>query len=52
VKDTLNDNPEAVNHDPYGEGWMIRIAVTSPDEVSKLLDADQYRTHVQSEQSR
>ena len=52
VNDTLKDKPEAVNHDPYGEGWMIRIAVTSPDEVSKLLDADQYRTHVQSEQPR
>jgi len=52
VNDVLKDKPEAVNHDPYGEGWMIRVVVTAPDEVAKLLDADQYRTHVQGEQSR
>jgi len=49
VNDTLKDKPEAVNQDPYGEGWMIRVAVDSPDDVAKLLDADQYRTHVESE---
>jgi glycine cleavage system H protein len=48
VNDALKDAPEAVNRDPYGEGWMLRIALSSPDEVAKLLDADQYRTHVQS----
>jgi len=51
VNDTLKDKPEAVNQDPYGEGWMIRVAVDSPDDVAKLLDADQYRTHVESGQS-
>src|SRR5262249_4153372 len=52
VNDALKDAPEAINRDPYGEGWMIRIVLASADDVSKLLDADQYRTHVQSEQSR
>jgi glycine cleavage system H protein len=52
VNDALKDAPEAVNHDPYGEGWMLRIALAAPDEVAGLLDADQYRTHVQSEQAR
>jgi glycine cleavage system H protein len=52
VNDALKDAPEAVNRDPYGDGWMLRIALSAPDEVAKLLDADQYRTHVQSEQSR
>ena len=52
VNDALKNAPESVNRDPYGKGWMLRIALTSPDEVAKLLDADQYRTHVQSEQSR
>jgi glycine cleavage system H protein len=51
VNDALKDKPEAINHDPYGDGWMIRVAVASPDDVAKLLDADQYRTHVESEQS-
>lgn len=49
ANDALKDTPEAVNRDPYGDGWMLRIALSSPDEVAKLLDADQYRTHVQSE---
>ena len=52
VNDALKNAPESVNRDPYGEGWMLRIALSSPDEVTKLLDADQYRTYVQSEQSR
>jgi len=52
VNDALKDAPEAVNRDPYGDGWMLRIALSAPDEVAKLLDADQYRTHVQSEQPR
>ena len=52
VNDAVKDAPEKVNRDAYGAGWMIRIALSSPDEVSKLLDADQYRTHVQSEQAR
>ncbi len=52
VNGGLKDAPEAVNHDPYGDGWMIRIALSAPDEVARLLDADQYRTFVQSEQSR
>jgi glycine cleavage system H protein len=52
VNDALKDAPEAVNRDPYGDGWMLRIALSAPDDVAKLLDADQYRTHVQSEQAR
>jgi glycine cleavage system H protein len=37
------EEPEAVNEDPYGEGWLIRIRLTKPDEVGDLLDADAYR---------
>jgi glycine cleavage system H protein len=37
------DEPETVNADPYGEGWLIRIRLTKPDEVGDLLDADAYR---------
>jgi glycine cleavage system H protein len=35
--------PEAVNDDPYGEGWLIRIRLSDPTEVDDLLDADQYQ---------
>lgn len=38
----LNDQPELVNNDPYGEGWMIKISVDNPDELNSLLDAQAY----------
>lgn len=38
----LNDQPELVNNDPYGEGWMIRIRVADPAELDKLMDAAAY----------
>lgn len=40
--ETLNDQPELVNNDPYGEGWMIRISVTDSSELGNLLDAAAY----------
>lgn len=38
----LNDQPELVNNDPYGEGWMIKIAVKNAAELNDLLDAAAY----------
>jgi glycine cleavage system H protein len=35
--------PETVNEDPYGEGWLLRIRLSDPSEVDALLDADAYR---------
>jgi glycine cleavage system H protein len=37
------DAPETVNADPYGEGWLIRIRLSDPDQVAGLLDAAAYR---------
>jgi glycine cleavage system H protein len=37
------DEPETVNDDPYGEGWLVRIRVTDSDEVDSLLDAEAYK---------
>jgi glycine cleavage system H protein len=45
----LDDQPEIVNRDPYGEGWIMRIRVTDPDEVAALLDAAGYRTLTEAE---
>ena len=39
----LDQSPELVNSDPYGEGWMIEIKLADPAEVDGLLDADAYR---------
>jgi len=39
----LEDSPELVNSDPYGEGWMIEIKLNETSEVDSLLDAEDYR---------
>ncbi|MCH8276490.1 MAG: glycine cleavage system protein GcvH, partial [Bacteroidetes bacterium] len=38
----LEDSPEQVNDDPYGEGWLIKIRMSDPSQVSDLLSADEY----------
>lgn len=40
--EALNDQPELVNNDPYGEGWMVKITVSDPAELDNLLDAAGY----------
>jgi glycine cleavage system H protein len=42
VNSALNDKPEAVNNDPYGEGWMLKVTVTNPADVEALMDAAAY----------
>ncbi|TMB51962.1 MAG: glycine cleavage system protein GcvH [Deltaproteobacteria bacterium] len=46
VNHVLRDEPELVNNDPYGTGWMIRLVVTDREQVNRLLDAEAYRTFV------
>jgi glycine cleavage system H protein len=46
VNEKTVDEPETVNDDPYGEGWLIRIRVSDPSEVDTLMDAEAYRAHV------
>jgi len=40
------DEPEVVNEDPYGEGWLIRIRMSDRSEADALMDAEAYRAHV------
>ncbi|MDR1671080.1 MAG: glycine cleavage system protein GcvH [Alistipes sp.] len=39
----LDDAPDAVNRDPYGEGWIIRVAMSDPNQVDGLLPAADYK---------
>jgi len=39
----LEQTPEVVNKDPYGNGWMVKIKITDPSEVKNLLTADKYK---------
>jgi glycine cleavage system H protein len=40
------DEPEVVNADPYGEGWLVRIRMSDPGELDGLLDVEAYKAHV------
>jgi glycine cleavage system H protein len=43
VNEALADSPEKINEDPYGEGWLVRVRLSQPDEVDALLDVKAYR---------
>lgn len=42
INEELEDNPEIVNDDPYGEGWMIKAKVSDPDQLNELLSPEEY----------
>ena len=42
LNEALEGNPELVNSDPYGEGWMVKIKVSNPSELNELLGAEDY----------
>lgn len=45
----LADNPELVNTDPYGEGWIFRIMPDDVDDVENLMDPDEYEAHIEAD---
>jgi glycine cleavage system H protein len=49
VNDPLPDSPEALNDDPYGEGWMIRVKILEPDELNELMSAEDYEAFIKEE---
>ncbi len=42
----LEDEPEAVNSDPYAKGWMVKVELSNPEELEKLLSAKDYEAHI------
>ena len=46
INPKLNTNPELVNNDPYGEGWMVKMKVANPSDVDGLMDAAAYQSLV------
>ena len=50
VNGELEDSPERINHDPYGDGWMYKIQMDDSEEVSDLLDADAYSETIADEE--
>lgn len=49
VNEALDDAPETINSDPYGEGWLIDVRMSDASELDELLDADGYRRETESE---
>ena len=43
MNENLEDNPELINDDPYGEGWIIKMKINDSNELSDLLGADEYK---------
>jgi len=48
VNEALADDPELVNKDPYGEGWMIKVKMTDAAELGELMDADAYMAMIEA----
>lgn len=46
----LNDTPEVVNDDPYGDAWMVRIKMDNAGEIDALLSAEEYEEYLKSEE--
>ena len=44
----LEDSPELINKDPYGEGWMIRIKISDPAQLDELMDAEAYQAMLEA----
>ncbi|WP_303291792.1 glycine cleavage system protein GcvH [Marinobacter sp. SS5-14b] len=50
VNEKLEDEPEIVNEDPYGDGWMFKVKLADLGELDGLMDADAYSQHVAAEE--
>ena len=51
VNATLTDNPALVNQSPFGEGWMMKVRVSDPDEVQRLMSSDDYERFLEEHHS-
>lgn len=49
VNDDLTDQPELVNQDPYGKGWIVKIRLSNPSEVDQLMDSGQYEAYLKEQ---
>lgn len=48
LNEILEDTPDVINKDPYGDGWIIKIKITDAGELEHLLDADAYKNNIES----
>ncbi|MCZ2443244.1 MAG: glycine cleavage system protein GcvH [Flavobacteriales bacterium] len=46
INPKLDTNPELINQDPYGDGWVIKVRLSSQNELASLMDAASYKAHI------
>jgi glycine cleavage system H protein len=51
VNEALQDAPESINEDCYGDGWIIAVAVSNPEEMDDLMDADAYQSFLEDRET-
>jgi glycine cleavage system H protein len=49
INEVLKDKPELVNKEPYGQGWIARIEMSSPSEIQQMMDAKQYEAYLKED---
>ncbi len=49
VNTALDDSPETVNSDPYGDGWMMKVKIADEAQVDALMEADEYEAYISEE---
>ncbi len=49
INEALTDHPEKINQDPYGEGWIIVLEISDPEQLKSLLSAEAYRRMLEEE---
>jgi glycine cleavage system H protein len=47
MNEALEDEPELINKDPYGEGWIIKVKLENPSQVDELMDAEGYKATIE-----
>ncbi|MCD6520905.1 MAG: glycine cleavage system protein GcvH [Anaerolineae bacterium] len=47
INEELEESPDLVNTDPYGDGWFVRFIIEDPEELNNLMDADAYRKYTE-----
>lgn len=50
TNEDLNDTPEVVNDDPYGDAWMVKVKMNNPGELDSMLSAEEYEEYLKSEE--
>jgi glycine cleavage system H protein len=49
VNAAVSETPERINEDPYGDGWLVKVRLSDPSETESLMDAEAYRTTLESQ---